>query len=396
MSTLPPCLSAPAPHGVLSLVGVAGTIALAPAFTGAATASEPSSLKATPANVAAVFTDMPRYTHIIAIIAENKGYDLVVGPHTAAPNINRLAQNYGLASQFFAEVHPSEGNYVAMLGGDTFGIHDDDAFYCKPGMRDAWCAKSARADYVDHTLAVRSLMDQLEARGLTWKAYMESLPAPGSLAVRWPVADAPVAGLPTQLYAAKHNGFLNFQRVQRDPARGTKIVDFATLDHDLAAGELPNYAHIVPNQCNDMHGRDAGADVPEDCRKSNVTALIARGDRVIGELVRRIMASAVWCGVDNTAIVITFDENDKEERHGPDQGCCGNEPGSAANSGGGRIPTVVITNHGPHGLVDDTPYNHYSLLRTTEAAFGIAEFLGHAADERRGVVTMAPLFAVTR
>ena len=126
--------------------------------------------------------EMPRYAHILVIVAENKGYDLILGPGTVAPNINRLARQYGFASEFFAEVHPSEGNYIAMLAGDTFGIHDDDAFYCKPGMRDTWCSKSQRTDYVDHTLTARSLMDQLETRGLTWKAYMESLPEPGSRA----------------------------------------------------------------------------------------------------------------------------------------------------------------------------------------------------------------------
>jgi phospholipase C len=333
---------------------------------------------------------MQRYAHILVIVAENKGYELIIGPGTAAPNINRLARQYGLASQFFAEVHPSEGNYIAMLAGDTFGIHDDDAFYCKPQMRDTWCTKSQRADYVDHTLTARSLMDQLEARGLTWKGYMESLPEPGSLAVRWPTADKPVAGLPPQLYAAKHNGFLNFRNVQRDPARAAKIVDFTVLYRDLASGEVPNFAHIVPNQCNDMHGRDAGPDVPADCRKPNPRALIARGDRVIAELVQRIMAAPLWRAPENSAIVITFDENDKEERQGGDQGCCGRD------SGGGRIPTVVITNHGPRGVVDDRPYNHYSLLRTIEAAFGIEEYLGHAADERNGVIPMTPLFAVER
>jgi phospholipase C len=202
--------------------------------------------------------------------------------------------------------------------------------------------------------------------------------------------------MPTQLYAAKHNAFVNFRRVQQDPARSSKIVDFDTLYRDLATGGMPNYAHIVPNQCNDMHGRDKGVDVPADCRKGDARALIARGDRVIGDLVQRIMASRVWSGAENTAIVITFDENDKDERQGPDQGCCGNDPGSAANAGGGRIPTIVITNHGPRGVVDATPYNHYSLLRTTEAAFGIDEYLGHAAEESRGVVTMARLFAVSR
>jgi phospholipase C len=336
---------------------------------------------------------IPPYAHIFLIVEENKGYELVIGPDTAAPNINRLAHEYALATQFYAEVHPSEGNYVAMLGGDTYGIHDDDAFYCKPGTKDRWCPKSGGADYVDHSLKARSLVDQLEERGLTWKAYMESLPVPGSLAVRWPSADAPVAGMPQQLYAVKHNGFMNFVRVQTDPARATKIVDFETLSRDLDNGQLPNYAHIVPNQCNDMHGRDAAPEVPPDCRKGEVRALVARGDRLAGELVARIMRSALWSARDNAAIVITFDENDKEERGSADQGCCGNEPGSAANSGGGRIPTVVITNHGLHGVVDDTRYNHYSLLRTTESAFGIGEYLRHAADTDRGVTVMTRLFA---
>jgi hypothetical protein len=337
---------------------------------------------------------MPRYAHLFVIIAENKGYDLIIGPNSAAPNLNALAQHYGLATQFFAETHPSEANYVAMLGGSTFGIHDDDAFYCKPGMSDKWCSNSQAADYVDHTVTAPSLMQQLEARGLTWKAYLESIPEPGSLAVRWPESALP--GKPPQLYAAKHNGFISFRYVQDGPARAAKLVGFDVLDRDLATGELPNYAHIVPNQCNDMHGRAAGPEVPQDCASSNPRGLIARGDRVIGELVRRIMATRAWNSRDNFAIVITFDENDKDERDGADQGCCGSEPGSAANSGGGRIPTVVITNHGPRGLRDDTPYNHYSLLRTTEAAFGIGEYLAHAAEEARGVRTMAPLFAVTR
>lgn len=337
---------------------------------------------------------MPRYAHIFVIVEENKGYELVIGPDSAAPNINRLAHEYGLASQFYAEVHPSEGNYVAMLGGDTYGIHDDDAYYCKPGTTDHWCPKSGSAGYVDHSLKARSLVDQLEEHGLSWKGYMESLPAPGSPAVRWPSADAPVAGMPQQLYAVKHNGFMNFVRVQTDPARAAKIVDFDVLRHDLDAGQLPNYAHIVPNQCNDMHGRDAAPEVPADCRKGELRALVARGDRVAGELVAHIMRSAIWSAAENAAIVITFDENDREERGSTDQGCCGNDPGSAANSGGGRIPTVVITNHGLHGVVDDTRYNHYSLLRTTESAFGIGEYLRHAADTDRGVLVMARLFAV--
>jgi len=339
---------------------------------------------------------MTPYSHIFVIIAENKSYERIIGPNSVAPNINRLAQRFGLASRFFAEAHPSEPNYIAMLAGDTFGIHDDDAFYCTPGMRDPWCPKALKAGYVDHTVRARSLMDQLRARGLTWKAYMESLPQAGSLAARWPTSEHPVPGMPAQMYAAKHNGFLSFLSVQRDDDRAQKIVDFQQFDRDLSRGQMPNYAHIVPNQCNDMHGRDAGPNVPADCVKSNTDALIARGDRVIGKVVQSIMNSALWSASANAAVVITFDENDKEGRQGADQGCCATDPTSSANFGGGRIPTIVITNHGPRGRIDDTPYNHYSLLRTTEEAFGIDEYLGHAADVTNGVVSMTPLFAVTR
>ena len=54
----------------------------------------------------------------------------------------------------------------------------------------------------------------------------------------------------------------------------------------------------------------------------------------------------------------------------------------------------MITNHGRGGLVDDTPYSHYSLLRTLEDAFGLPTHLGHAADP--DVVPMRKLFAVGR
>jgi phospholipase C len=343
---------------------------------------------------AAAAPEVARYQHIFLIIEENKNYSQIIGDASVAPNINRLAKQYGQATEFYAEVHPSEANYIAILGGDTFGIHDDDAYYCKPKSNDPFCPSSSKPDYVDHTVAQRSLVDQLEEHGLTWKAYMESIPEPGSGAARWPTSEAPVKGLPPEAYAVKHNGFMTFKRVQDDPHRAQKIVGFDVLERDLSSGDLPNYAHIVPNQCNEMHGRDDSQDTPEDCRKSNIEGLIKRGDKVVGALVEKIMHTPLWSSAANSAIVITFDENGKGERNGGQQGCCGYDPKSAANFGGGRIPTIVITNHGGRGISDATPYNHYSLLRTTETAFGIDEHLRSAANTQAGVVDMGALFAV--
>ena len=214
---------------------------------------------------------------------------------------------------------------------------------------------------------------------------------------RWPSDKDPAEGKPNALYAAKHNGFVNFASVNGAPeaVRRQSFVDFHQLDDDLAADAMPNYAHIVPNQCNDMHGMGNGKNVPPDCNeRGDPVGLIKRGDAMIGMLVDKIMASPVWRAPGNSAIVVTFDENDGGERDAGVQGCCGYDPASRANYGGGRIPTLVITNHGQGSVSDPTPYNHYSLLRTTEAAFGITEYLGHAAEEDRGVTTMSPLFAV--
>jgi phosphatidylinositol-3-phosphatase len=339
----------------------------------------------------------PRYEHIFVIIAENRNYQQIIG-NVNAPKINHLAATYGLSTQFFAEVHPSEGNYLAMLGGDTFGIHDDDAWYCKPGMLDRYCpSASVASSYVDHTVRARSLMNQLSERRLSWKGYFESIPALGSKAVFYPNAQNPVAGLPNMLYASKHNGLINFSTVQNDHALTHKLVGFDELFTDLASGHVPNYAYIAPNECNDMHGLD-GANVPSDCDYRNDQELIARGDTVIGDLVARIQASPVWARRGNVAIVVTWDEDDDEgsdgQRSRDPPGCCGFDPSSPANFGGGHIPTLVITNHGPRMLNDNTPYNHYSLLLTTEEAFGINEHLGHANDTAAGVRSMLRLFDV--
>ena len=330
---------------------------------------------------AADLEGVPRYDHVFVIVEENKDYDQILNP-AVAPNIAGLAAAYGEATQFFGEVHPSEANYVALLGGDTFGIHDDDAYYCAPKDVRPFCGGAQAPGYADHTVHAPHLGTQLAAAGMSWKGYYENLPEPGSGAV--------VAGKPKALYASKHSGFLNFADVQAAPDRAQRIVGFDQLDRDLASGALPNFALIVPNQCNEMHGLH-GQDVPADCDGLNKSALIRRGDAYAGELVRRLQATPMWKGPGNVAIVITFDEG----AGGTREGCCSVTPQAASNFGGGHIPTLVITNHGPRGLRDATPYNHYSLLRTLEDAFGLPEHLGRAADTANGVRPMTPLFAVS-
>ncbi|MDF5737870.1 MULTISPECIES: hypothetical protein [unclassified Nostoc] len=68
----------------------------------------------------------------------------------------------------------------------------------------------------------------------------------------------------------------------------------------------------------------------------------------------------MWAESGNNAIIITWDEDSNPSNKAKIQGCCGFDPDSNANFGGGHIATIVITNHGLRGIVDNTPYNHYS------------------------------------
>jgi phosphatidylinositol-3-phosphatase len=302
-----------------------------------------------PAGAATTALDaqVPRYDHILVIVEENKDYSTIVGG-TLTPNIVRLAKAYGTATQMFGERHPSQPNYVALLGGDTFGIADDDP----------------------HVVDQPNLGTQLRAKGLDWRAYLEDLPAPGWMAA--PVSPG------KHLYADKHTGFTNFKSTHdmSAPDKALHLVPFPNLHADLRSGNVPAFALVIPNLCNEMHGAPSCKDMDAD---------IAQGDNVVGSLVAEIQASPIWKKPGtNTAIVITWDE-DGSYTNGS---CCVK---NADNPGGGHVATVVVTNHGPSGAVDATPYDHYSLLRTIEDAFGVGHLV-HADDA--AVVPMVPLFAL--
>lgn len=326
--------------------------------------------------------DVPHYDHILVIVEENKGSSTIVGG-ADAPQITKLAKTYGSATQMFAETHPSEPNYVAMLGGDTFGIKDDDPWYCVPGSTRTGCHAS-EPGYVAHLVDGPNLATQLRAKGLAWRAYLEDIPANGSLAIVSPATDT----APAALYAAKHTGFTNFATVHSDSNLSDELVGFDRLHADLKAGTVPAFALVVPNQCNEMHG--IGADkAPADCGKSGEGPLIARGDAYAAKLIAEIQATPVWT-TGNTAIILTWDEDGGKDRvSGSVQSCCVTD---AHNPGGGHIPTIVITNHGPRGMTDPTQYNHYSMLRTIEDALALDGHIRHAAD----VAPMAPLFGPLR
>jgi hypothetical protein len=318
---------------------------------------------------------IPRYQHIVEIMMENTSYSTIIG-NPLAPNLNALAGKYGLATNYFGVTHPSEPNYVANVGGSFFGIQDDNQFYCTPAL--ASTDPNCVATTVDHTVSNPNVATQLTDAGKTWKGYFQNLPpvpssglvmtgpgANGPYSFKWPSnADA--------LYASKHNPFVNFTSTQSEVAN---MVPDTQLGVDLATGHLPNFSYVVPDQCHDMHGIGACGDENE---------LISTGDAYVGQLVTMITHSPVW-EQGNNAIVITWDEDDFSDIGQPGTGCCGADPG------GGHVVTIVITNFSHRHVVDNTAYNHYSLLLSIEDAFRLP-CLQNACDTAHGVKPMTPLF----
>ena len=271
---------------------------------------------------------------VFVIVLENKNYESLVG-NSDLPQINALMKKGGLATNYWGLVHPSMGNYVAMISGDLYGIHDDDS---------------------SRSLVGPTLMDQLEKAGKGWKAYMESIPQAGSK-VLYTVPDV--------LYAKKHNPFLLFKSIQTT-ARAKNVVPLEQLYTDLKSPKAPALLYIVPNQCNDMHG------APGCVGRS---LLLKKGDAYVGKLVSDIMASKAW--TQNSALVLTFDEGDLENRRTP----------PSALEAGGHILTLVISGSNLKSRTSDLPFNHYSLLRTLEEGFGLP-LLGGAKSAR----ALWPLF----
>lgn len=261
---------------------------------------------------------------------------------------------------------------------------------------------------IDGTLAIaaapntvgKTIGDQLAAVGLSWKSYQESLPISGADWVNnsdgyytnntdfskiLPAQNPPLTSADlVALYAVKHNPFAYFQSVQEgsDPRNSLRnIVPFDGphgLYHDLGTGHAPTFSLIVPNQCNDQHGRgNAGALCAEDPNDDGTQnglnpALIYRGDVALAQIVDAIHKSDAWTD-HRSAIVIVWDENDYS---------------AAPNAN--QVLLTVETNYGVNNVKSGRFYTHFSLLKTMEAGFHLP-CLNHACDA--SVDVMSELFA---
>jgi hypothetical protein len=156
---------------------------------------------------------------VFVVIFENMNYSDVI----SQPFFAKLASQGGNLRNFHAETHPSQPNYIGLIGGDLLGSHSD-----------------ANID-IDAT----HLGDLLEAKGKTWKVYAEAYPGNCFLGAR------------SGTYVRKHVPFLSFKNVQRDPRRCANIVEASAFGADLQLGKLPELALYIPDLNNDGHDTDS-------------------------------------------------------------------------------------------------------------------------------------------
>jgi hypothetical protein len=351
---------------------------------------------------------VPHLDHVFVIMMENHLKQQIIG-NPNAPFMTQEAKEAGQSLDYYGVGHPSLVNYLELTGGSNFGITDDNPLNwatsgkCKSNQYSNDCNGAVDPIYnagddvatpstapsggcngqisfdgapIEHNCALRnyasitytpkSIAHQMVAAGLSWKDYQESLPTTGPRVDGVYYSDGNFSNLspksffkknnPTpvvsQLYVTDHNPFVFFADVQMgtNPLLSeAQIQDWTGaggLYQDLATGNVPNLSFIVPNKCHDIHTSGGQSNTCTDQQ-----ADIQLSDAVIKQVVMAIKASPVWTQ-GNNAIVIVFDENDYSNNRN-------------------RVPFVVDKNYGVSGYQSAAHYDHYSLLKTMQAGFGL-------------------------
>jgi acid phosphatase len=228
-------------------------------------------------------------------------------------NQNVLVKTWGTTS------HPSEGNYISLIGGDNFG-HTSDGYCC-------WGINAP------------NIVDRMESAGLTWQAFAEDASGSGTCNFNPP-------------RGADHFAFLTFADINT-PARCANLLTTTSSSdteflNSLNSANPSNFIWLTPNDCNNMH----------DCG-------IVAGDSYLSTLVPKILSSKEFTTTKATLLIV-FDEGYT--------GC---------SNTGGTGECVYASFSGPvakKGLQLSPPSaSHYSYLSTIETAWGLTSLTSNDA-----------------
>ena len=264
---------------------------------------------------------VPRIGHVFLLVEENQDYSSVIGS-PAMPYLNSLATKYGLATQYFADAHPSIPNYFMLTTGQPVTFDDTSTT----------------------TVTDDNLVRELIAAGKTWKSYAQSLPAVG------------YAGGDAYPYLERHNPFSYFSDVRTSSAQLQNLVPFTQLATDLAStGQLPNFGFIVPDAQHDAH------DCPDGTQNCANEVKLSVADSWLQTNIAPLIASPAF--QQDGLLVIVFDEGAQID----------------ITHGGGQVPMILISPKAKAGYQSNTIFEHASTLRLLVEATGAAALPGGSA-----------------
>jgi phosphatidylinositol-3-phosphatase len=230
------------------------------ALTGCATTTKPASdPEASGAPAPSSGTPDRAVSEVLVLVVENHSLDEM---RTQMPYTFSLAERYGYTTAYRALTHPSLGNYIAIAGGSTFGITDDD-------------------NPVAHLLSGPSVFSEATGAGRTAAVYAEGMPDNCSLTNGG------------DQYVVRHNPWTYFVDDRADCNRYD--VPATQLAAAVEAGRLPNIAMVIPDLCNDAH--DCPLSTADDWLRSTLDDVFAGPDWRSGHL----------------AVVVTADEDDHHQ-----------------------------------------------------------------------------------
>lgn len=366
-----------APHPAPRLLA----LVLVAIFASAGCASAPSPGPRTPVTIAPDPLFSGHVGHVFIIVLENKDYEATFGSEPASAYLGKTLPQLGrMLPEYYAIGHSSLDNYIAMISGQAPNPQTQSDCLVYSEFREVTTLNGqAVGQGCVYPTDVKDLGTQLTQAGRSWKMYAEDMAASAPRApatCRHPDLNArdPWTGAsgPSDKYATKHVPFLYFHDVIDDKAECAKrVVDLHVLGDDINHTSVPDLSFISPNLCSDGHDSPCVDGTPGG---------YAGIDAFLRAWVPRIMNSTEYR--TDGLLIITFDESEGNDA----AACCNEQPGyntaqpGNPGAGGGRVGAVLLSSCYAAGSKDDTPVNHYGLLRTLEDLYHVPR-LGYASQE---------------
>jgi phosphatidylinositol-3-phosphatase len=317
--------------------------------------------------------------HVFLIVLSDEPYASDFGPESKATYLaHTLAGKGELLPRYDAIAHEHLPNGIALLSGQGPSAQTaaDCPVYTTFAPGTASSDEQVLGDGCAYPLAVKTLPGQLTAKRKAWRAYIQGIDEAGVTA---PACAHPEVGAsdPTAAggaYATFRNPIVYFQSLTISTTCTSDDIGLGALAGDLSgpAAKTPALSYIVPDRCHDASPVPCTAGAPSGP---------ADADSLLQQIVPKILASKAY--KKDGLLVITSDEAPSSGELADSTSCCGqpaypNFTSTGFGHGGGAVGALLLSPFIKGGGISQETYNHYSLLKTIEDAFGLAH-LGYAA-----------------